>query len=63
MDAEATLRDAMSRFPTGVSIVTTRDGEGVLYGTTANALTSVPSPRRLSTLQTMSQKDIPLMRY
>jgi flavin reductase (DIM6/NTAB) family NADH-FMN oxidoreductase RutF len=36
-----TLRDAMSRFPTGVSIVTTRDGAGALYGTTANALTSV----------------------
>jgi 3-hydroxy-9,10-secoandrosta-1,3,5(10)-triene-9,17-dione monooxygenase reductase component len=35
------LREAMSRFPTGVSIVTTRDADGVPYGTTANALTSV----------------------
>jgi flavin reductase (DIM6/NTAB) family NADH-FMN oxidoreductase RutF len=41
MSAPLTLRDAMSRFPTGVSIVTTRDSAGVLHGTTANALTSV----------------------
>jgi flavin reductase (DIM6/NTAB) family NADH-FMN oxidoreductase RutF len=41
MSSPVTLRDAMSRFPTGVSIVTTRDPDGLLYGTTANALTSV----------------------
>ena len=35
------LREAMSRFPTGVSVVTTRDVSGVPHGTTANALTSV----------------------
>ena len=41
MSTGGALRDAMSRFPTGVSIVTTRDSAGVLHGTTANALTSV----------------------
>jgi flavin reductase (DIM6/NTAB) family NADH-FMN oxidoreductase RutF len=37
----AALREAMSRFPTGVSVVTARDGAGDVYGTTANSLTSV----------------------
>ena len=37
----AALREAMSRFPTGVSVVTARDAAGEVYGTTANALTSV----------------------
>jgi flavin reductase (DIM6/NTAB) family NADH-FMN oxidoreductase RutF len=37
----AALREAMSRFPTGVSVVTTRDSAGLPHGTTANALTSV----------------------
>jgi flavin reductase (DIM6/NTAB) family NADH-FMN oxidoreductase RutF len=35
------FRDAMSRFPTGVSIVTTRSADGTPRGTTANAVASV----------------------
>jgi 3-hydroxy-9,10-secoandrosta-1,3,5(10)-triene-9,17-dione monooxygenase reductase component len=35
------LRDAMSRFATGVTVVTTLDDEGEPQGATANAFTSV----------------------
>lgn len=35
------LRRVMSHFPTGVTVVTTFDRAGVLYGLTANALSSV----------------------
>lgn len=35
-----TFKDAMSQFATGVTIVTTRDGD-VIHGLTANAVTSV----------------------
>jgi 3-hydroxy-9,10-secoandrosta-1,3,5(10)-triene-9,17-dione monooxygenase reductase component len=35
------LRDAMSRFATGVTVVTTLDEQGAAQGATANAFTSV----------------------
>ena len=42
MTADSTLyRQAWRRFPTGVSIVTTRSLDGAPYATTANALLSV----------------------
>ena len=42
MTADPTLyRQAWRRFPTGVSIVTTRSPDGAPYATTANALLSV----------------------
>ncbi|GAA2879320.1 actinorhodin polyketide dimerase [Actinoplanes cyaneus] len=37
----ATFRDAMARFPTGVTIVTTHDEDGVPYGFTASSFCSV----------------------
>ena len=42
MTADPTLyRQAWRRFPTGVSVVTTRSSDGAPYATTANALLSV----------------------
>jgi flavin reductase (DIM6/NTAB) family NADH-FMN oxidoreductase RutF len=35
------LRAAMGQFATGVTVITTRDGTGRAYGTTANAISSV----------------------
>jgi len=35
------LRNVMGHFPTGVTIVTTKDKTGKVYGLTANALTSL----------------------
>jgi len=35
------FRQVMGKFPTGVTVVTTRDGEGVPVGLTVNAFTSV----------------------
>ena len=35
------LRAAMSRFPTGVTLLTTRTGDGVSHAMTANSLTSI----------------------
>ena len=35
------LRAAMSRFPTGVTLLTTRTGDGVSHAMTANSLTSL----------------------
>jgi flavin reductase (DIM6/NTAB) family NADH-FMN oxidoreductase RutF/ADP-ribose pyrophosphatase YjhB (NUDIX family) len=37
----ATFKDAMSRFPSGVVVVTTRDSKGKPWGFTANSLSSV----------------------
>src|ERR1700727_1704130 len=35
------LRQAMGQFTTGVTVITTRDGSGQAFGTTANAVSSV----------------------
>ena len=40
MDARS-FRQVMGRFPTGVTVVTARDGEGAPVGLTVNAFTSV----------------------
>jgi flavin reductase (DIM6/NTAB) family NADH-FMN oxidoreductase RutF len=40
VDAER-LRLAMGQFTTGVTVITTRDGSGQAFGTTANAVSSV----------------------
>ena len=39
--AGATLRSVMACFPTGVTVVTTRDAQGAPMGLTVNSLTSV----------------------
>ena len=39
--AGATLRSVMARFPTGVTVVTTRDAQGAPLGLTVNSFTSV----------------------
>ncbi len=42
------LRNALGRFPTGVSVIATRDGAGALVGLTANSVTMLgPDPPRL----------------
>src|SRR4051794_40764861 len=37
----AELRRAMGRFPTGLAVITSRDGAGAPVGTTINSITSV----------------------
>jgi flavin reductase (DIM6/NTAB) family NADH-FMN oxidoreductase RutF len=39
--AKDTFRQSMSRFATGVTVVTTLDGQGKIHGMTANSFTSV----------------------
>ncbi|UJA18985.1 flavin reductase family protein [Thermoleophilia bacterium SCSIO 60948] len=39
--SQRAFRDAMGRFPTGVAVVSSRQGDGALRATTVNALSSV----------------------
>lgn len=40
-EAEASLREVMSAYPTGVTVVASRDADGSPYGLTVNSFTSV----------------------
>lgn len=40
-EAEASLREVMSVYPTGVTVVASRDADGSPYGLTVNSFTSV----------------------
>lgn len=41
MESKESFRKAWAQFPTGVSIITTRDHDGAIHGMTANGIASV----------------------
>lgn len=57
------LRNALGAFPTGVTIVTTRDAEGKLHGVTANSFSSVSlDPPLVLWSQALTSKSYPAFR-
>ncbi|MGY2897194.1 flavin reductase family protein [Deinococcus sp. UYEF24] len=55
------LRDALGRFTTGVTVVTTRDSHGQPYGVTANSFTSVSiDPPLVLWCQALSARSYPV---
>lgn len=58
----ATFLDVMTTFPTGVAIVTTTDAEGLPYGFTSNAVSSVSAdPPMLLVCVALSSRTLPVL--